>query len=208
MLYFKALFEGLDAMPAADRAVRAALDAQCEREGLYSLYRELQKVDPVTAARLKPADRQRIGRALEVYRVSGQPLSSFHHEKAAVETPPLISLEPTDRAWLHQRIEDRFAHMLDAGLVDEVESLMNRGDLHADMPSMRCVGYRQVWEALEAGDLSELPERGIAATRQLGKRQLTWLRSMPQRHVVACDAADAQAQVVTLAQQLIAGIAP
>ena len=205
---FKALFEGLDAMPAADRAVRAALDAQCEREGLYSLYRELQKVDPVTAARLKPADRQRIGRALEVYRVSGQPLSSFHHEKATVETPPLISLEPTDRAWLHQRIEERFAHMLDAGLVDEVESLMNRGDLHADMPSMRCVGYRQVWEALEAGDLSELPERGIAATRQLGKRQLTWLRSMPQRHVVACDAADAQAQVVALAQQLIAGIAP
>jgi tRNA dimethylallyltransferase len=98
--------------------------------------------------------------------------------------------------------------MLDAGLVDEVESLMNRGDLHADMPSMRCVGYRQIWEALEAGDLSELPERGIAATRQLGKRQLTWLRSMPQRHVVACDAADAQAQVVALAQQLIAGIAP
>jgi tRNA dimethylallyltransferase len=146
-----------------------------------------------------------IGRALEVYRVSGQPLSSFHHEKTAVETPPLISLEPTDRAWLHQRIEERFAHMLDAGLVDEVESLMNRGDLHADMPSMRCVGYRQVWEALEAGDQSELPERGIAATRQLGKRQLTWLRSMPQRHVVACDAADAQAQVVALAQQLIAG---
>ena len=205
MLYFKALFEGLDAMPAADRAVRAELDEQCEREGLYALYRELQRVDPVTAARLPPGDRQRIGRALEVYRVSGLPLSSFHHEKAAVETPPLISLEPADRAWLHGRIEERFAQMLDAGLVDEVETLMKRGDLHADMPSMRCVGYRQIWEALEADDLSEMPERGIAATRQLAKRQLTWLRSMPQRHVVACDAPDAQAQVVALAQQLIAG---
>jgi tRNA dimethylallyltransferase len=97
--------------------------------------------------------------------------------------------------------------MLDAGLVDEVESLMKRGDLHADMSSMRCVGYRQIWEALEADDLSEMPERGIAATRQLAKRQLTWLRSMPQRHMVACDASDAQAQVVALAQQLIAGIA-
>ena len=205
MLYFKALFEGLDAMPAADRAVRAALDEQCEREGLYALYRELQRVDPVTAARLPPGDRQRIGRALEVYRVSGLPLSSFHHEKAAVETPPLISLEPADRAWLHVRIEERFGQMLDEGLVDEVETLMKRGDLHADMPSMRCVGYRQIWEALEADDLSEMPERGIAATRQLAKRQLTWLRSMPQRHVVACDAPDAQAQVVALAQQLIAG---
>ena len=194
-------------MPAADRAVRAALDEQCEREGLHALYRELQRVDPVTAARLPPADRQRIGRALEVYRVSGQPLSSFHHAKAAVDTPPLISLEPADRAWLHVRIEERFGQMLDAGLVDEVESLMKRGDLHADMSSMRCVGYRQIWEALEADDLSEMPERGIAATRQLAKRQLTWLRSMPQRHVVACDASDAQAQVVALAQQLIAGIA-
>ena len=202
MLYFKALFEGLDAMPAADRAVRAALDDQCEREGLHSLYRELKRVDPVTAARLAPADRQRIQRALEVHRVSGKPLSSFHHEKAAIETPPLISLEPTDRAWLHQRIEARFAQMLDAGLVDEVQALMQRGDLHADLPSMRCVGYRQTWEALEADDLFDLPERGIAATRQLAKRQLTWLRSMPQRTVVACDAQDAQAQVVALALRL------
>ena len=133
---------------------------------------------------------------------SGLPLSSFHQQKTAVETPPLISLEPADRAWLHQRIEDRFAQMLDAGLVDEVQGLMQRGDLHADLPSMRCVGYRQTWEALEADDLFDLPERGIAATRQLAKRQLTWLRSMPQRHVVACDADDAQARVVALALQL------
>ena len=208
MLYFKALFEGLDAMPAADRAVRAALDEQCEREGLHALYRELKRVDPVTAARLPPGDRQRIQRALEVHRVSGLPLSSFHLQKAAVETPPLISLEPADRAWLHQRIEARFAQMLDAGLVDEVHALMQRGDLHADLPSMRCVGYRQTWEALEIDDLSELPERGIAATRQLAKRQLTWLRSMPQRTVVACDAPDAQAQVVAMALKFAAAMSP
>lgn len=208
MLYFKALFEGLDAMPAADRAVRAALDEQCEREGLHALYRELQRVDPITAARLPPGDRQRIQRALEVHRVSGLPLSSFHQTKATVQTPPLISLEPTDRAWLHQRIEARFMQMLEAGLVDEVHALMQRRDLHPDLPSMRCVGYRQTWEALESGDLSDLPERGIAATRQLAKRQLTWLRSMPQRTVVACNAPDAQARAVatalTMANALIA----
>jgi tRNA dimethylallyltransferase len=202
MLYFKALFEGLDAMPAADRAVRAALSEQLEKQGLHALYRELQKVDPVTAARLKPADQQRIQRALEVYRVSGQPLSSFHTEKAEVPTPPLISLEPADRAWLHQRIETRFHQMLEQGLVDEVIALEARGDLNADMPSMRCVGYRQVWEALEAGDQSELPERGVAATRQLAKRQITWLRGMPQRQVVACDAPDALAQATALGVRL------
>jgi len=203
MLYFKALFEGLDAMPAADRSVRAALAEQLERKGLPALYRELQRVDPVTAARLKPADQQRIQRALEVYRVSGQPISSFHRDKVRQATPPLISLEPVDRAWLHRRIEARFHQMLDLGLVDEVQALGERGDLDADMPSMRCVGYRQTWEALVAGDLSELPERGVAATRQLAKRQLTWLRSMPQRHVVACDAPDALKQATALAARLI-----
>jgi tRNA dimethylallyltransferase len=203
MLYFKALFEGLDAMPAADRAVRAALADKLEHEGLHALYRELQRVDPITAARLKPADQQRIQRALEVFRVSGQPLSSFHREKPSAQAlPPLISLEPDDRAWLHQRIEARFHQMLDLGLVDEVRRLGERGDLDADMPSMRCVGYRQTWEALVADDLSELPERGVAATRQLAKRQLTWLRSMPQRHRVACDAPGATEVVVALASTL------
>ncbi len=204
MLYFKALFEGLDAMPAADRGVRAALAEQLERDGLHALYRELQRVDPVTAARLKPADQQRIQRALEVHRVSGQPLSSFHTGKAERALPPLISLEPDDRAWLHRRIEARFHRMLEDGLVDEVRALAERGDLNADLPSMRCVGYRQTWEALVAGDLSGLPERGTAATRQLAKRQLTWLRSMPQRHRVACDAPDAIARVVALATRLAA----
>ncbi|HWH82043.1 MAG TPA: tRNA (adenosine(37)-N6)-dimethylallyltransferase MiaA [Burkholderiaceae bacterium] len=204
MLYFKALFEGLDAMPAADRGVRAALAAQLERDGLPALYRELQRVDPISAARLKPADQQRIQRALEVFRVSGQPLSSFHSVKVARALPPLIALEPDDRAWLHARIEARFHAMLEQGLVDEVRALEARGDLDADLPSMRCVGYRQTWEALVAGDLGELPERGIAATRQLAKRQITWLRSMPQRHRVACDAPDATAQVVALATRLVA----
>ena len=209
MLYFKALFEGLDAMPAADRTVRAGLAAELERKGLHKLHAELQRLDPVTAARLPPTDQQRILRALEVYRVSGQPLSSFHRDKPAGRpTPPLIALEPLDRAWLHQRIETRFHQMLDHGLVEEVRALGNRGDLNADMPSMRCVGYRQTWEALMADDLSELPERGVAATRQLAKRQLTWLRSMPQRHVVACDAADALGQVTALAARLIEALPP
>ena len=201
MLYYKALFEGLDAMPAADRGVRAALYEQLEREGLHALYRELQRVDPITAARLKPADQQRITRALEVYRVSGQPMSSFHSEKKVLAHAPLISLEPTDRAWLHERIAQRFHAMLEHGLVEEVQALRERGDLHADLPSMRCVGYRQTWEALDADDLYDLPERGIAATRQLAKRQITWLRSMPQRQVVACEAPDAVQQVVALAKQ-------
>ena len=202
MLYFTALFEGLDAMPAADRTVRAALAAQLERDGLQALYRELQRVDPVTAARLQPADQQRIQRALEVFRVSGQPLSSFHTEKPSRALPPLISLEPDDRAWLHRRIEARFHQMIEQGLVDEVRHLGERGDLNADMPSMRCVGYRQTWDALVAGDLSELPERGVAATRQLAKRQITWLRSMPQRHRVACDGPNVTADVVALATTL------
>ncbi len=199
MLYFKALFEGLDAMPAADRDVRAALDEQCEREGLHALHRELKRVDPVTAARLPPGDRQRIQRALEVFRVSGQPLSSFHQTRPVITPPPLISLEPSDRAWLHHRIEERFMQMLETGLLDEVRALRQRGDLHADLPSMRCVGYRQCWEALDAEDLSDLPERGIAATRQLAKRQLTWLRSMPSRQVVACDLPNALEQAVQCA---------
>jgi tRNA dimethylallyltransferase len=204
MLYFKALFEGLDAMPAADREVRAALNAQCEREGLHALYKELKRVDPVTAARLKPADQQRIQRALEVFRVSGKPLSAFHTDKPQRALPPLISLEPLERAWLHQRIEARFTQMLAQGLVEEVRTLGKRGDLSADMPSMRCVGYRQTWECLVEDDLGALPERGMAATRQLAKRQLTWLRSMPQRTVVACDAPDALSQVRALASTLLA----
>ncbi len=204
MLYFKALFEGLDAMPAADRDVRAALDAQAAAEGPYALYEELQRVDPVTAARLPPGDSQRIQRALEVFRVSGKPMSEHHTLKApAAAHAPLISLEPTDRAWLHGRIERRFRQMLADGLLREVRALRSRRELAPELSSMRCVGYRQVWEALDNGTLDSVAERGIAATRQLAKRQLTWLRSMPQRHVIACDAADASTQVVARVRALL-----
>jgi len=188
MLYFKALFDGLDEMPPADAAVRAALDAEAAARGWPALHAELARIDPATAARLPPGDAQRIQRALEVFRVSGRPISSFHRERErAMDTPPLISLEPARRAWLHERIAQRFVQMLDAGFVDEVRRLRARGDLHPALPSMRCVGYRQAWEALDTNDLAALPERGIAATRQLAKRQLTWLRGMAQREVLACD---------------------
>ena len=167
------------------------------------MHSQLAQVDPITAARLAPSDSQRIQRALEVWRVSGRPLSSFHSAKPARDTPPLISLEPNDRAWLHERIAQRFAAMLDAGLVEEVKRLRARGDLHAELPAMRCVGYRQTWDALDRGELDTLLEKGSAATRQLAKRQLTWLRSMPLREVIACDAPDATARVVERALSLM-----
>jgi tRNA dimethylallyltransferase len=188
MLYFKALFDGLDEMPPADPATRAALDAEAAERGWPALHAELAQVDPATAARLAPNDAQRIQRALEVWRLTGRPLASFHRDRSAdAERAPLLALEPHDRAWLHERIAARFAAMLDAGLVDEVRGLRARGDLHAGLPAMRCVGYRQAWEALEHDALDTLPARGIAATRQLAKRQLTWLRGMAWRETLACD---------------------
>ena len=206
MLYFKALFEGLDDLPPADTRVRAALDAEAAASGWPALHAELARVDPVTAARLAPGDSQRIQRALEVYRLTGQPMSSLHTgkgESAIARATTLISLEPQDRAWLHARIAQRFDAMLAAGLLDEVRALRARGDLSPALPAMRCVGYRQAWEALDGlFPLSELRARGIQATRQLAKRQITWLRSMPQRRVVPCDAPDALAQVLALAHAL------
>ena len=202
MLYIKALLEGLDDMPSADAAVRAMIDAQMAQRGSAALHADLAQVDPVTAARLAPGDTQRIQRALEVWHSTGRPLSSFHRQPGEAPRTPahdavLVSLEPSDRAWLHQRIAQRFELMMRAGFVDEVQRLRARGDLHVGLPSIRCVGYRQVWEALDAGlDLSmpahlrEVMDKGIAATRQLAKRQITWLRSMPQRHVVHCDHTD------------------
>ena len=206
MLYFKALADGLDDMPKADPAVRALLAAEAQEKGWPALHAELAEVDPATAARLAPNDSQRISRALEVFRVSGQPLSFFHHQIAtktiatgAYDTgaASLISLEPAERSWLHGRIEKRFDAMLAAGFLDEVKALRARGDLNPDLPSMRCVGYRQAWQALDGNfPIAELRDKGIIATRQLAKRQITWLRSMPQRHVVACDAPDALVQVL------------
>ena len=213
MMYFKALLHGIDAMPAADPAVRAALEHEAASKGWPAMHALLAQVDPVTAQRLAPADSQRIQRALEVYRVSGAPISSFHQSPRtgaptqALAAIPLVSLEPVDRAWLHERIALRFDTMLHDGLLDEVRGLRARGDLHADLPSMRCVGYRQAWEALDgAFPMAELRARGIAATRQLAKRQITWLRSMPQRHVVACDAPDALQQLLDLTHRL--GLTP
>jgi tRNA dimethylallyltransferase len=197
MLYFKALSDGLDDMPAANATVREAIALQAAEQGWPAMHALLATVDPITAQRLAPADSQRISRALEVFRTSGLPLSHFHTAKAvragsAASNSLLISLEPADRAWLHTRIAQRFDAMLAAHFLDEVQSLRARGDLHAELPSMRCVGYRQAWEALDGQwPLAELRDRGIYATRQLAKRQITWLRSMAQRQVVACDSPSA-----------------
>ena len=210
MLYIKALIEGLDDLPLADPAVRADIEEEAHDRGWPALHAELALVDPPTAQRLPPHDSQRIARALEVWRITGKPLSSFFGTKrVAGPRVALLSLEPQDRKWLHQRIEQRFDAMLEHGLVDEVKALRSRGDLQADLPSMRCVGYRQVWEALN--DIEEgiplatamrlMRERGIAASRQLAKRQLTWLRGMPLRNVVACDSNTVLADVRTALAQ-------
>ncbi|MBV8618075.1 MAG: tRNA (adenosine(37)-N6)-dimethylallyltransferase MiaA [Curvibacter sp.] len=206
MLYFKALMDGLDALPAAQPALRAEIEAQAREIGWPALHAELARVDPDTAARLSPNDAQRIQRALEVYRATGQPLSQHHtrQQAGAGLQLPLISLEPDDRSWLHARIAQRFDAMLAQGFLDEVVALRRRGDLDPELPSMRCVGYRQAWEALAGqAPMSEWRDRGIFATRQLAKRQLTWLRGMPQRQRVACDAPQALAQVLQLAFELI-----
>jgi tRNA dimethylallyltransferase len=215
MLYFKAFFEGLDDMPAADPQVRAAIAQEAASQGWPALHAQLAEVDPATAARLEPQDSQRISRALEVWRVSGQPLSAFQTRAArpAAATNPehvLLSLEPNERAWLHQRIAQRFEQMLALGFLDEVRGLMARGDLHTELPAMRCVGYRQAWQLLEqqalgtpltASQTQTLRDTGIAATRQLAKRQLTWLRGMPQRQVVQADDSQALAQLLNLVTQ-------
>jgi tRNA dimethylallyltransferase len=231
MMYFKALVDGLDRLPAADPVVRAALDAEAATRGWPAMHDALAQVDPVTAARLKPNDAQRIQRALEVWRVAGVPLSQLHRrddEAGPADGVPgrrdgaLFSLEPEDRAWLHARIAARFDAMLAAGLLDEVRRLRaQRPALQPDLPSMRCVGYRQAWEALDAAaargavalspaEATSLRERGIAATRQLAKRQITWLRSMPHRVTIAADAPDAPARLLAAVAHAIGppGTAP
>ncbi len=202
MLYFKALRDGLDDLPQADPALRAALDRDIAAHGIQALHARLAALDPITAARLKPADSQRIQRAMEIITLTGQPMSSLLARAPKIALPFTllpIALEPCERSVLHQRIADRFDQMLQAqpGLLDEVRALRARGDLHAGLPSMRCVGYRQAWDYLEGSmDLATLREQGMAATRQLAKRQLTWLRSMPDRISVDCLAPDAADQVL------------
>ena len=190
MLYFRALLRGIADLPGADPEVRAAIDRRAAAEGWPALHSELARVDPVAAARIDPADAQRIQRALEVHAVSGKPLSRWHAE-AAPQPPPFevlaIGLEPSDRARLHARIATRFRAMLAAGLEQEVMRLRERHALHGALPAMRAVGYRQVWETLEgAAPRATLAARGIAATRQLAKRQLTWLRAMPEVERLDC----------------------
>jgi len=206
MMYFKALVDGIDDMPPADPAIRAAIDAEAAAAGWPEMHARLALVDPPTAARLAPNDSQRIQRALEVFRASGTPLSTLHlraqRERPALDGA-LLALEPASRAWLHARIAQRFDAMLDAGFLDEVRRLRADPALNLDLPAMRCVGYRQAWEALDAADppdLAALRERGIAATRQLAKRQVTWLRSMAHRVVVEADAPDVEARLLAAAQ--------
>lgn len=184
MLYFKALLEGLAEMPAADLAVREAIEKEAEKYGWPYVHKQLADVDPESAARIHPNHSQRIERALGVYRQSGITMTEYHRRQGSQPDLPYqvfqLAIAPEDRKVLHQRIETRFQQMLELGLVNEVRALHARGDLHVNLPSMRAVGYRQVWEYLD-GELDEaqLLERGVVATRQLAKRQLTWLRSWP-----------------------------
>jgi tRNA dimethylallyltransferase len=202
MLYFKVLRDGLDELPQADPGLRAQLDEEAARIGMPAMHARLAELDPVTAARLKPNDSQRIQRALEISLLTGGPMSALLSQKTAEELPfdllPL-ALEPSDRAVLHERIALRFDLMLkDDALLNEVRKLRARGDLHPGLPSIRCVGYRQAWEYLDGEiDYATMREKGIIATRQLAKRQLTWLRSMPDRIVIDCNAPDATQQVLS-----------
>jgi tRNA dimethylallyltransferase len=210
MMYFKGLTDGLDDLPTADAAVRAALDAEAARIGWPGMHDKLRALDPVTAERLAPNDAQRINRALEIIELTGQPMSSL---LARREKPELsfdlvsFALEPSDRAVLHKRIALRFDQMLgesdDEGIVAEVARLRARGDLSPNLPSMRCVGYRQSWDYLDGKiDRVALRDTGIIATRQLAKRQLTWLRAMPDRIVVDCLGRDPTGEILDQVRRL------
>jgi tRNA dimethylallyltransferase len=202
MLYFKALKEGLNDLPVADPEVRLALDELIALHGVPYLHGLLAKVDPLTAARLSPNDSQRVQRAMEIYRITGQPMSELIKKPLSLrergggegaDTSALpysiqsVALIPNDRSVLHQRIATRFKQMLEGGLIAELASLRKKYALYPELPSMRCVGYRQAWQYME-GEISEaqLLETGIIATRQLAKRQLTWLRSMPENVEIDC----------------------
>ncbi|PID44438.1 MAG: tRNA (adenosine(37)-N6)-dimethylallyltransferase MiaA [Proteobacteria bacterium] len=205
MMYFKALRQGMASMPGADPELRKEIEKQAERAGWGALYRELLDIDPFAAGKIHPNNRQRLIRAIEVYRLSGKPISGFWFDSnkgktGQTETTDYTNWEyvsfgglpynvinfaiaPRERKDLHTRIEQRFMKMLEAGFIDEVRALHQRDDLHADLPSVRCVGYRQVWDFLDANlSREEMVAKGVAATRQLAKRQLTWLRNWPDVH--------------------------
>lgn len=201
MLYFKTLLEGIADLPAANPDIRKDIEQQAALHGWPFIHQQLTEVDPGSAARIHPNHSQRVERALEVYRITGVTMTELHKKQVQQQAPPYqitqLAIAPDDRAVLHGRIEKRFHAMVEQGFVDEVRGLYERGDLNLNMPSMRAVGYRQVWDYL-AGELSydEMLERGVISTRQLAKRQLTWLRSWPdlrwiytdeQNRVVAAD---------------------
>lgn len=204
MLYYRSLWQGLSILPPADQAIRQQIDARAAIEGWQTLHDELKQIDPVAAARIHPNDPQRLQRALEVFYITGKSLTYFF-EHTPNETSPYhtlkLAMAPTDRALLHQRIADRFDLMLDQGLLDEVKALHERGDLHLNLPSIRAVGYRQVWQYLEGLDTyNTMREKAIIATRQLAKRQLTWLRGFNDVQWLATDNPDNTA----ITRQLIA----
>ncbi|MCR4299260.1 MAG: tRNA (adenosine(37)-N6)-dimethylallyltransferase MiaA [Gallionella sp.] len=205
MLYFKALREGLSVLPQADPEVRAKLDAEVAQHGIEYLHRQLAQVDAETAARLKPTDTQRIQRAMEIYRLTGQPMSVLFKQQTPHELPYRIlpiALIPSERAQLHARIATRFRQMLAQGLVEELRGLRRSYDLRPDLPSMRCVGYRQAWQFIEGEiDEKQLLESGIAATRQLAKRQLTWLRSTPNIIELDCLQKNLNGHVISVLEQ-------
>lgn len=207
LLYFRALLQGLSALPSADTAYRAALEAEAAQSGWPALHARLDQVDSVAAARLHPNDAQRIQRALEVYHLTGKPLSTLQtgvHEEPLPWYPVRVSVEPENRQRLHARIEHRFNQMLKQGLVDEVLTLRKRGDLHRDLPAIRSVGYRQVWDWLD-GKIApdELSYRGVVATRQLARRQLTWLRREPDLKRLSADDAAVQEKLRDLLADVI-----
>ena len=181
MLYFRALLQGLSELPESDMVIRQKLEQQAKEIGWEKMHQRLADVDTEAAARIHPNDPQRISRALEVYEMTGTAMSQLQKEQKAEPLPYQVlklALIPSDRALLHQRIEKRFSQMLEQGFIDEVKTLRNRGDLHQDLPAIRAVGYRQGWDYLDGIiDYTEMQERGVIATRQLAKRQLTWLRS-------------------------------
>ena len=189
MMYCHAFEHGLNRLPEANQALRQRLDLEAQQTGWQAMHDKLAEVDPLSASRIKPTDSQRIQRALEVYQIAGEPLSRLHQQKTTGYAGQIekIILAVNDRARLHQRIESRFLSMLERGLVEEVINLKARGDLNLSLPSMRCVGYRQLWQFLD-GDLSrqEMIDKGVAATRQLAKRQITWLRKQPQENAFDC----------------------
>lgn len=190
MLYFRALQYGLSNLPDANPAIRARLEEEAKTHGWQRLHDRLNDIDPISAARIHPNDPQRLQRALEVYELTGKPLSQLHQENQQDACPYDVlkfALLPNDRAWLHERIALRFEMMLKQGLLDEVKQLHQRGDLHTDLPAVRAVGYRQAWDYLDGNiDYNMMMNRGIVATRQLAKRQITWLRS--EKNIYPLDA--------------------